>query len=278
VRESRSLRQSLALTYALGAALLATGVGVGLSLKYYGPEERPAIYSQGCLLGFETIQSPPCVYGAPNGSRTVVLFGDSHAGNWSEGLSAAALKEGWRVLVRVKAACAPVEREHRAPGNPGDRTDRLYTECPAWQQEVINELAAHPPNLIIASGSTFGIEEGERVMLDRLASISPTVAVRDTPIFPIKAPQCLIDTPAAGCSWPLSQLRKQAFPVAPPPNVTVLDFTDRVCPGGLCSAIQDRKAIMFDDQHLTANYSRSFADDFSALLQRSPKGWPVAAR
>ncbi len=126
VRFSARLKSSPRLTYALGASLVALAVGTGLAMKHFAPDkvdigngillsrdaiksDRPIIYRDRCLLRFDDIAYAPCVYGTAAGDRTVVLLGDSHAGNWFSPLDAAARELGWRLLVRIKASCRPID-------------------------------------------------------------------------------------------------------------------------------------------------------------------------
>jgi hypothetical protein len=140
VRYSKFLRKRQRATFATGAMLIALGAGAGLALKHYGPDgvalgngvfvsaqtvknDRPAIYEDGCLVGFEGIQSGKCQYGASSSVKTVVLFGDSHAGNWFKPLNEAAQRLNWRMLVRIKASCRPVDAPQRLVSG------RDYGEC-----------------------------------------------------------------------------------------------------------------------------------------------------
>lgn len=267
VRESALLRQSHAATYAFGAALIGTAVLVGVGLRLYGPDTIPSIYGDECVLSHDATDYGPCAYGVIDSPRTVVLFGDSHAGNWFDALDHAARHRGWRLLVRVKAACAPVERiQWRGNGSE-------YFQCATWRHRVLEEITKLKPGLIVVSGSTGGAPEGERTILAKLAHIAPTLAVRDTPRLPVEAPKCLRPAKTSlDCAWPIADLHVgPTYPatLAPdvPANVTVLDLTDRVCPQSRCSAIVDGRLVMFDDQHLTNAFSATLAAEFEPYLR-----------
>ncbi|MCZ7576158.1 MAG: acyltransferase [Dehalococcoidia bacterium] len=56
-----------------------------------------------CLVDPEILESPPCIFGDPDGSRTVVLFGDSHAAQWLQALDDIGERMHWKVIMLGKA-------------------------------------------------------------------------------------------------------------------------------------------------------------------------------
>jgi hypothetical protein len=58
------------------------------------------------LVPFSAVRSPACVYGDPRSSRTVVLFGDSHALQYFPAVERIALARGLRLVHLGKAALA----------------------------------------------------------------------------------------------------------------------------------------------------------------------------
>lgn len=263
VRESRLLMRSVSLTYLLGVGLVGAAVAAGVGLATLGRDTRPVIYSDGCLLSHASVTDNGCAYAATDGRSSVVLFGDSIAGNWFDAIEEAANRQGWRLLVRVKAACAPIEDlQQRSDGS-------AYTECAAWRHRVLREMSASPPALVIVSAIRAGSPAGERAVLDRLSRVAPTVVLRSTPILPTTPQRCLR---AGECAWPSEGLvRAASYPATPardlPEGVHLLDLNGLVCPGGVCRAARDGRSLMIDDRHFTASFSRSFAPAFVGLLQ-----------
>ena len=99
VRHGAIFTRALIPTYALGAGLIGAGATAGVAMRHLVPDgvhlgggvyvsarairqDRPVIYADRCLRRFPDVDYPACAYGAPSGPRTVVLFGNSHAGNW----------------------------------------------------------------------------------------------------------------------------------------------------------------------------------------------------
>ena len=48
---------------------------------------------------------PSCVFGDPRARRTIVLYGDSHAGMWFRAMDGIAHRSGWRLVVLFKPGC-----------------------------------------------------------------------------------------------------------------------------------------------------------------------------
>ncbi len=146
-RLSLLLRQSQRATYLFGALLLVLAVGTGFGMKHLAPDDvhigggvflsrtsikwdRPAIYKDRCLLRHDDVAYGACAYGAPAGRKTVVLFGDLHAGNWFSGLDKAAGTLGWRLLVRVQGGLSSGGGRSDAYRRSGTRIWRMCRLAP----------------------------------------------------------------------------------------------------------------------------------------------------
>lgn len=287
IRRNRWLAASPKRTLALGAALVSLTVACALFVRNFGPDlvplgdgtfisaeaikqDRPGIYADRCLLRIKDTRYGECAFGSRSASRTVVLFGDSHAANWFTPINAAAEHEGWRLLVRVKAACRPSDVPQRLTnGNP-------YPACKEWRDAVMAEIESLKPELVIVGSISGNLPiEGETRVVSRLAAAAgQVVLMRDTPFLPEAPATCLRRTgDPRKCEWPIS-LDKSLFPVTPAdslqPNVRILDLNERICEGGLCRAVAGRAVTYFDRHHLTNSFTTRFTDDFAAILKASP--------
>ena len=284
VRYSASLMASRRTTFVFGACLIATGVLTGLAMKWFAPDavhighdvfisraaikdDRPVIYSDRCLLRHKDVNYAECVYGAAFGKKTVVLFGDSHAGNWFSALDIAAKKQGWRLLVRIKASCRPIE----APQVHADGRD--YPECGKWRSIVLEELESASTQLIVVAGmSSRHLAVDEQKIFQRLANVAPTVAMRDTPVLPESPSNCLSRAEHPGdCVWHLKDFpSKNSYPKTAesklPMGVEILDLNERVCPQSECRAVTVGRVLMTDKHHLTDSFSATLSDEFGKLL------------
>lgn len=288
-RFSRRLQSSKVASIVLGVGLIAVGGGTGALMRYHAPDlvnighgrtlsreavqrDRPVIFADLCMVRIAESNLAPCVYGAREWSRTVVLFGDSHAANWFEPLRIAAEEKGWRIVVRTKAACRPVDIMQTIVG--GGR-QRPYQACATWLSAALDDVENLKPDLIIVSGVGHDYPvENERRVLTRLSAVAPTVAIADTPWLPMEAADCLRERggPEA-CQWPLKPLLgNRKYPRTPqrslPPRIEVINLNDRLCPQQLCKAVQNGVVIMYDHHHLTKMFARTLAPEFRAILDR----------
>ncbi len=101
----------------------------------------------GCGVERDGVKAASCVLGDPNGSRTVVLFGDSHIIMWRKPLEDIARRKGWRLVAIEKAGCFPIQATLW-------RTEkkRAYTECDEWRVGALDLMRKVEPDLVITSG------------------------------------------------------------------------------------------------------------------------------
>ena len=111
-------------------------------------DDLPATWSDGCHQRYADTAVPECVYGDPQGDRTVVLFGDSHASTWFPALRSLAQDNGWRLVSLTKNAC-PVA----AVRVYAEVLDRSYRECATWRSAAMARIAAEQPDLVVTTGA-----------------------------------------------------------------------------------------------------------------------------
>lgn len=244
--------------------------------------DKGEISDNGCFLHYEDVTQPLCRAGDLAGSRRVVLFGDSHATQWYLPLSIAAQNAGWVMELRNKSSCPPADvTVWYVP------LKSRYEPCDRWRAEQIADFLARPPDLVVLSGSShydtrlFDRSTGRRASADqdqrlwkegvlrtvqtlRQAGIG-VLEVRDTPRLYENVLDCLSAGDWAACSRPASEAL--AGLTSPLPDWPVLDFTDALCPGGLCAASQLGKIIYRDSEHLTYGFPAIFAPRFEAVLR-----------
>jgi peptidoglycan/LPS O-acetylase OafA/YrhL len=106
-------------------------------------DDLPRVYDDGCILDLGDSSPRSCTYGDPNGSVTVVLFGDSHAAEWMPAMDQVARQNGWRLIVHTKKACPSAEI-------PTEK-DPERTDCVPWREAVIQQIAQLRPDLVVMS-------------------------------------------------------------------------------------------------------------------------------
>jgi hypothetical protein len=137
------------------AALTAIGLGLGalpppvdvrartIAIEAAG-HDLGRNYPDGCHLRFDQTALPPCIYGDQNAARTVVLFGDSHAAEWFNPLSAAAAATSWKMVAATKTSCPAVDVAIWYPP-----AKIPYTQSSTWREDVLAALERQPPAAVI---------------------------------------------------------------------------------------------------------------------------------
>src|SRR3712207_9284535 len=97
------------------------------------------------MASFVEVEQGACVYGDPNGARTVVLFGDSHMEQWVPAFDLAAERAGWKVVSWTKWACPLMDQSVRNP-----QLNREYTECATWRDATLPRIPDLQLDLVIS--------------------------------------------------------------------------------------------------------------------------------
>jgi hypothetical protein len=229
--------------------------------------DRSRAYYDGCIVAFVVTRSPACVYGDARSSRTVVLFGDSHALQYFPALDRVARERGWRLVVLTKGGCGPAAARVRA-------VRRYARACARWREDAVGRIARERPALVVTSGSThyhvyaggrwLGREASDRALrhgyaatVTRLAAIAPVRVIRDAPRPPFDVPGCV--------AGELRHLRRCAF-ARPRPDVIspslrevtgvrLIDPREEFCPRRLCPAVIGDALVYRHEAHITATYA-----------------------
>src|SRR3954469_6227997 len=124
--------------------------------------DRGQLFADGCLVGIAGTHSGHCRYGDPDGKRTLILFGDSHAMQYFPPLQAVAKRNHLRLIALTKAECTPAEVEVQSMV-----ADREYSQCDAWREEELEriEMAARSTVVVMSSDTAYTPygEDGEQL-------------------------------------------------------------------------------------------------------------------
>lgn len=244
------------------------------------------LYTDHCHLNFNETRSPPCIYGKADSNRTVVLFGDSHAAQWFDALDKAATETGWRLIARTKSSC---------PSNDAGMwlapMKHFYEACDEWRRNVLDELRAiHPELVILANSSHYNNFLYERstktrisqtrspevwrgntlTMIGKLSDIGlPVVIIRDNPRMLDSYRSCLSYSDACGRTRDsaLAGMDLSKEDIIANVGATQLDVNDRICSASWCPAMINGSIIYQDNHHLTASFAETFWPDFLNLLK-----------
>ena len=253
---------------------------------------EPAYYKAGCHLNFVTVGvDNPCMFGDPNGTETVYLFGDSHAAHWYPALNDIAQKRGWKLMVRTKSACqAPVVRTF------SPILKRPYDECMQWRDQVLAEIKQTKPMMVVMSsnGNDSGgmvDDDGNKIQKPRAelnllwaetwaatfreikSPQTKLVMIEDTPWPGQDAPACLAEHAKnmPRCYRPtqhsiaFADRRVVVAEAARAHGVTVIDATPWFCAES-CPMVVGNILVWKDNGHITTKYARMLAPLLEAKL------------
>jgi hypothetical protein len=98
--------------------------------------------SVGCNPSFDQTKTPACIFGDPEGSKTLILYGDSHANMWLPAFDAIGKRLHWRIALLAKYACSAPELNF---GYWNGQFELPYEQCNEWHNYALaraNELHA----------------------------------------------------------------------------------------------------------------------------------------
>jgi peptidoglycan/LPS O-acetylase OafA/YrhL len=251
--------------------------------------DRSRMYYEGCLVGISGTNSNRCLYGDPNGERTLILFGDSHALQYAPALEELAEARHWRLIVLTKAECTPGEVRIRSMV-----ADREYSQCDAWREESLERIEMGAGStVVVMSGDTvytpYGsdgeelsgaaaaseMEAGYVATLTRIHQAGlRTVVIKDTPVSTSDVPGCVSERleHLDSCAFPLAHDPTRDFDARAAkaaPDSHLIDITAEICPGDLCRAVIGNALVYRDKSHLTATYARTLAPSIERDLRKA---------
>nr|WP_280526213.1 acyltransferase family protein [Couchioplanes caeruleus] len=255
--------------------------------------DQPVIYKDQCHLEYEVVTPDgPCLYGDPDGKKSIFLLGDSHAAHWFPAVDAIAKKRGLQLYSRTKSACpaSSVLVFNRVLKRP-------YRECAEWREKVLDEIAAKRPTFVVLSsngGNFDGLVSPDNKLLDKsnwdklwLAGWIKTVdrikkagsvpvLLLDTPWPPNSTPECMVTNPSAvdKCSARVAEAfyepvrRKAVAAKAASLGAKVIDSQGWFCTAEVCPAVIGNLLVWKDGSHISTAYSAALTPLLNASLPK----------
>jgi len=229
---------------------------------------NPIPYRDGCHLRSKEVEIPNCVYGNPNGEKSIFLIGGSHAASWQPAVDKASRELGWRLIYATKSNCRLT-------------LDSPNSDCADFNRGVVNIIKQERPDLIIST-STVTSGNGQEVIpegyLDAWKEFSTYgidfLMIRDIPRWERDPVNCVERFPYRVnevCAMKASERMASEDPSNSIrndyPNFTFVDFTEAVCPGGICLARDDAGFTYRDDDHFTKDFSVRLSYLFLSILE-----------
>jgi peptidoglycan/LPS O-acetylase OafA/YrhL len=245
---------------------------------------------QKCLIGFTDVDPVKCTFGANNPSKTVVLFGDSHADQWSTPLAQLATEQGWQLVTLLKASCAVAD----IPAY-NVRLRRHWPECGEWRSKSMEEIRRLQPDLIVVSQFSSGYIRGpwsargdhavtyevwadglRRSLQELRATNVPVLLLRDSPSPGKNVGNCIArsrwrGTTEATCDTPRhNALDPKISPlesaVAASMGVRFGDLSAEFCDSLTCPGVQSGILVYRDANHMTTAFAARQAPVLRSLL------------
>jgi hypothetical protein len=250
----------------------------------------PVPLNDGCFDGFTDASVHTCLYGNTTSSRTIVLFGDSHAVMWFPAIDNLAIQKHDALVVMAKATCPPIDITTFSPD-----LGRPYTECNEWRAAELRRMTALRPAIVILGFSReYGIADDHVVVdgpawLSGLAEMITTVKrdtgarvvlMGDDPYPQQSVPDCLSqhlnDTPACAIPKHYPFYNPGGIPqekaVAASTGAGYVDTDPWFCLASTCSVIVGNVLIYRDDNHITTTYANWLTPVIGAHLDDATDG------
>jgi peptidoglycan/LPS O-acetylase OafA/YrhL len=241
-----------------------------------------------CWPSYGQSSIPACVFGDRTATRTMVLYGDSHAGMWFDAMNLIAVVAHWKLVILGKGNCPADSLPYANPSGWGP-VGGEYAACDRWHQFAIDRINKLKPDLVIITqevrtkpnGRQYTWQQwqqGLETTITRLqVPTSKIVVLGNIPILPQSGPQCLSRNSAnvQVCSGPVSSYWKQYVHAEQAAAVDAGARYVNVLPwfcSTTCTAVIGKFEVYFDLYHVTAAYTFYLDRVLSQALSLSAQG------
>ena len=209
---------------------------------------------------------PACTFGDLKASRTMVLYGDSHAGMWFQALEGIATRDRWKLVILFKDGCPASLVPVTSFGGS------LVTSCDAWHRYVVGRIKMMKPELLIVSqnerygrpgGGGYSPQQWQRSLEDTLTQLStPTtrqVVIGNLAVPLATGPDCLArhTDNVQACAGPptraFTEFNGAEKAAAETKGASYVNVIPWFC-ARVCSPVIGNDEIYWDD-HVTVGYS-----------------------
>ena len=230
-----------------------SGINGAVSLAQI--KARPLVYEDGCHANYAQTKSGICEYADLTSSKTMVLYGDSHAAQWFPALVEIANRSGYKLISLTKSACPSVDTVRLDQG--GFKMSR----CAQWRKNSIVRIRQIKPDILIMTSYQYFAQppqisdrrkwwnDGQRKLLTEVKNTSPhLIYITDSP-HPIRdIPACLANYSISRCN---TTLRSENLSI---PGFKVIDPNSWLC-SNRCPAVKDGVVAYRDASHISVDIS-----------------------
>lgn len=234
-----------------------------------------------CELGIP--QMPKCLFGDTHGSRTMVLFGDSHAYMWFPALDAIAKAARWKLVLLVALGCPVADL---AVWNVV--TNQPNAGCPAFRAAMVTRIDKLNPSLVVMSEAFYALNASDQPITDAqfTAALKTTfkqlhsramkkVLLGDTFLLGAFPDQCLAAflTSIQKCSKQevnatFTAQRASSQAAATSSNVPYVNVIPWTC-SAVCTTVIGNMIVYYSGGHLSTTYVTYLSGVLRTALKHS---------
>ncbi|MDQ2683907.1 MAG: acyltransferase [Chloroflexota bacterium] len=254
-------------------------------------------YSKECNVTRADTSANVCVHGDPNGSRTMVMFGDSHGAMWIPALDVIGREQGWRVVQLTKPGCQAPDFPRYSP-----TMKREYTECAEFRTWALDQIDDIRPDLVVIASSSRDVEawvdgapsrdnieqtwaNGLRTVLTRIQGAAGRVVLLGEMPYPAEPGiDCLTahTNDIEECSTPLDEAlvvgtREIEQGVAAEFGIKWVDTVPWFCSEQECPAVVGGLTTHRDNFHTAENYAVWLSNVLGQAIGVIPEGRELTA-
>jgi len=288
-------RPSLSVSLAVVSTILCLGISMLWQRHALrDPEDKvfaqakndaPRLYRLGCQADLTEAKLKECSFGDRQSSKTILLFGDSHAAQWFPPLERIASAKSWHLVTLTKSGCpaADVPIFNYQLG-------RSMPECTAWRKAALKRISELKPTLVVIGSSTIylnngpnntGISEsrwrdGTRETLLSLNSMGlQTLLIGNSPRMGFDVPICLsrlIRHRSLSCAvsrsvaLPAGASKAEIQAAGGIDRVSSLELSDQICDNNTCPPVLNGMVLYRDADHLTASFAETLAPQMEVRI------------
>lgn len=281
--------------YALAAILLTVSLTLGFgSLTtaqseldkpefqelLFAAEDGFSTFERGCQTNSASHVVENCVWGDPDGSRSILLLGDSHAEQWMPALDTIGTNNDIRVLARVVASCPMIEVGVGFAPNP--------PLCRSTQAATLDLVEAIRPDAIVVSHAAAALlvidenlwSEKLTEFLGAVDTMGVGVAwIHDTPTLDFDPIECIGGRGAESCTPDRFGATNYAEALRGIETVTLDEFDmahynplDQLCTDADCLLRFRGNLVFQDDNHITTATSLALVPEVEAIVLQAVGG------